>query len=148
MVNLSDVSTRAPDNLIKEEVKQRTGEIIQQLDQLQNLLYAEHRHSLLIILQGMDAAGKDGAIKKVFSGVNPMGCMVKPFKKPTEEELDHDFLWRIHRHAPAKGMIQIFNRSHYEDVLIQRVHGWIDEAEVAKRFSHINHFESLLQSNG
>lgn len=99
-------------------------------------------------MQGMDASGKDGAIRDVFKGVNPMGVRVFSFKKPTEEELDHDFLWRIHKCTPPKGMMHVFNRSHYEDVLIVRVHKWIDEKTVKKRFKIINAFEELLQERG
>jgi len=148
MIKLSEISTNPPDSLDKEKTKEETILLISRFSELQNVLYAEHKHSLLIVLQGMDASGKDGAIKKVFTGVNPMGCNVTPFKKPTEEQADHDFLWRIHRHAPAKGMIQIFNRSHYEEVLIQRVGHWVDEDCIKRRFHHINHFEKLLQENG
>lgn len=129
----------------KEEGVQRIEKYLAELTDLQNILFAQKKYSLLIVLQGMDAAGKDGTIKKVFSGVNPMGCSVAAFKKPTDEEMAHDFLWRIHHHVPAKGMIQIFNRSHYEDVLIQRVHKWVGEDVIAKRFEHINNFERLLQ---
>ena len=100
------------------------------------------------MLQGLDASGKDGSVKNVFSGVNPMGCNVKSFKKPTEAELARDFLWRVHYHAPRKGMIQIFNRSHYEDVLVPRVHKWMPMKEIKKRFDYINSFEQLLQSSG
>jgi PPK2 family polyphosphate:nucleotide phosphotransferase len=95
----------------------------------------------------MDASGKDGAIKSVFGFVNPIGCRVIPFKKPSETEMKHDFLWRVHQQVPERGMLHVFNRSHYEDVLIQRVHKWIDEATVIKRFTHINNFEKLLISN-
>jgi len=95
----------------------------------------------------MDASGKDGAIKEVFAGMNPMGCRVVGFKKPDEEEMKHDFLWRIHQHAPEKGMIQIFNRSQYEDVVIQKVHRWVDNETIVRRYQHINNFERLLQEN-
>ena len=142
--NLSEISTRAPENSNKKEIKIETKRLIKRLGELQNLLYAENKHSLLIVLQAMDAAGKDGVIREVFSSVNPMGCKVKPFKKPTEEEFAHDFLWRIHSESPQKGMIQIYNRSHYEDVLIQRVKKWIDHDRVLQRFKYINFFEDLL----
>ena len=145
---LREFSTKAPENLNKENIKAERDELVKKLDDLQNLLYAEHKRSILIILQGLDAAGKDGLIRDVFKHVNPMGVNVVSFKKPTEEEMDHDFLWRIHRHAPRKGMIQIFNRSHYEDVLIQRVHQWIDEPTAYRRFDHINNFEKLLSDSG
>jgi PPK2 family polyphosphate:nucleotide phosphotransferase len=138
-------STRAPKSLNKDKTKEETKKLLVKLDELQNVLYAQSKYSVLIVLQGLDAAGKDGAIKNIFTGVNPQGCTVKPFKAPTSEELSQDFLWRIHKHAPSKGMIQIFNRSHYEDVLVPRVEQWIDQKEVKKRFEAINHFEQLLQ---
>ena len=145
MALLKDISTKAPKEILKEATKLQTEEIKKRLDDLQNLLYAEGNHAVLVVIQGMDASGKDGAIKKVFGGLNPQGISVKSFKAPTAEELSHDFLWRIHQHAPAKGMIQIFNRSHYEDVLITRVHGWCDDKTAEKRFKAINEFERLLQ---
>jgi PPK2 family polyphosphate:nucleotide phosphotransferase len=102
---------------------------------------------MLIVLQGMDASGKDGAIRNVLGKLNPLGVRAQAFKAPTEEELEHDFLWRIHKHAPARGMIQVFNRSHYEDVLIQRVHNWIDDDTAYKRMKAINDFEKLLSEH-
>ncbi|MDN5217321.1 polyphosphate kinase [Fulvivirgaceae bacterium BMA12] len=146
--DLSKISTRAPENLSKAATKDETDLLIDRLEELQNMLYAEGKWSLLIVLQGMDASGKDGAVKAVFSAVNPQGVSVKSFKKPTEEELSHDFLWRIHRHTPARGKIQIFNRSHYEDVLVTRVLGLTDDATAQKRFKIINAFENLLQERG
>src|SRR5690606_10560644 len=125
----------------KEDIKKKTKKIMEKLDDLQNLLYAESRHAILIILQGMDASGKDGAIRNVLGNMNPQGVQVKSFKAPTEEELSHDFLWRIHRHTPAKGMIQVFNRSHYEDILVTRVHQWCDDETARKRMKAINDFE-------
>ncbi|HLO38640.1 MAG TPA: hypothetical protein VK173_09120, partial [Lacibacter sp.] len=109
-VKLSSISTKAPGNIDKEKTKAKTEKILVELDELQNLLIAEAKHSLLVIIQGMDASGKDGAIRDVFGSLNPMGVSVKSFKAPTAEELSHDFLWRIHEAAPAKGMIKIFNR--------------------------------------
>jgi PPK2 family polyphosphate:nucleotide phosphotransferase len=144
MHRLADISTEAPKELDKKETKEKTEAILQELDDLQNLLYAEGKHALLVVLQGMDASGKDGVIRKVFSRMNPQGVRVQSFKVPTEDDLAHDFLWRIHQHTPARGMIQIFNRSHYEDVLVTRVHGWCDTATAQKRFDAINHFEQLL----
>ncbi|MEP6514448.1 MAG: PPK2 family polyphosphate kinase [Parafilimonas sp.] len=143
-IQLQSISTRAPKKFDKEETKNKTAEILNQLCELQNLLYAESKHSILIVIQGMDASGKDGVIRKVFSTVNPQGVMVQSFKAPTAEELAHDFLWRIHLHAPAKGMMQIFNRSHYEDVLITRVHKMIDDKTAFERMKAINQFEQLL----
>jgi PPK2 family polyphosphate:nucleotide phosphotransferase len=144
MNRLSEISTKAPKELDKKETKEKTVKLLEELDELQYLLYAEGKHAVLVILQGLDASGKDGAINKVFGQLNPQGVMVRSFKVPTEEELKHDFLWRIHQHAPSKGVVQIFNRSHYEDVLVTRVHGWCDDATAEKRFEAINDFEKLL----
>ncbi|MDB5193913.1 MAG: polyphosphate kinase [Segetibacter sp.] len=143
-IDLSKISTRAAKDLDKEKTKMSLEGIFKELDELQNLLYAERKHSVLVVIQGLDASGKDGAIKNVFGKLNPQGVMVKSFKAPTEEELSHDFLWRIHQHTPARGMIQVFNRSHYEDVLITRVHKWIDDETAKKRLKSINDFEVLL----
>jgi PPK2 family polyphosphate:nucleotide phosphotransferase len=147
-MQLADISTRAPKNFNKEETKLLTAKLLTELDELQNLLYAEAKHSVLVIIQGMDASGKDGVIKNVLGSLNPQGVTVKSFKTPTAEELSHDFLWRIHAHAPAKGYMQVFNRSHYEDILITRVHKWIDDETAAKRIKAINHFETFLQDHG
>lgn len=144
---LTSLSTRAPKDFDKENTKKKTREILDKLDDLQNLLFAEGKHSVLIILQGMDASGKDGVIRNVFGQMNPQGVRVQSFKVPTPEELSHDFLWRIHRHAPPKGMIQIFNRSHYEDILVTRVHGWCDDTTAKKRMKAINDFEQQLQEH-
>lgn len=144
MLRLSETSTRAPKDFDKEKTKQKVAELTAELEDLQNLLFAEGKHSLLIVIQGLDASGKDGAIRNVFSHVNPMGVQVKSFKVPTAEELSHDFLWRVHQHVPAKGMMQIFNRSHYEDVLVTRVHGIIDDETAQARMKAINHFEKLI----
>jgi len=118
------------------------------LRELQHLLYADARYSLLIVLQGRDAAGKDGAIGHVMSGVNPQGCEVTSFKQPSHEELAHDFLWRVHKAVPRRGDIGIFNRSHYEDVLIARVHRLVPKEIWEKRYRHINEFEHMLHANG
>ena len=114
----------------------------------QAVLYAEHKHSVLVVLQALDAAGKDGTIKHVFTVLNPQGVNVVGFKQPTAEELAHDFLWRVHPHAPGKGDISIFNRSHYEDVLVTRVHKLIDKATWTERYKRIREFEALLVENG
>lgn len=147
-IKLKDISTRAPKNQDKDKVKGETEKLKARLSELQNLLYAEGKHALLVILQGMDASGKDGTIRNVYGAVNPMGCRVIAFKKPTELEMGHDFLWRVHTHVPEKGMTHVFNRSHYEDVLIQRVHHWVDEKTIKNRFVHINNFEKLLKDTG
>lgn len=114
------------------------------LDRLQYLMYAEKKHSLLIVLQGLDASGKDGLIRHLLNGVNPAGCRVVNFKRPKQEELDHDFLWRVHPHLPARGEVSIFNRSHYEDVLVVRVHQFAQVNMWYKRYDLINDFERLL----
>lgn len=144
-INLAAVSTRAPKEMDKEVTKEQTGLILKELEELQNLLYAESKHAILVILQGPDASGKDGVIRNVFTSMNPQGITVKSFKTPTAAELSHDFLWRVHAAAPARGMIQVFNRSQYEDILITRVHKWIDDETARQRMKAINAFEQLLQ---
>jgi len=146
-IRLKDIDTRAPKHLDKEEAKKDIAEILEKLDELQNLLYAESKHSVLVIIQGMDASGKDGAIRNVFGKLNPQGVEVKSFKVPKAEDAAHDFLWRVHLHAPPKGIIQIFNRSHYEDILVTRVHKWIDDQVAKKRMEAINDFEKLLSEH-
>lgn len=141
---LSKIDTRAPKDLSKENTKKKTAAILDELDDLQNLLFAESKHAVLVVIQGMDAAGKDGVIRNVFGKLNPQGVMVTSFKAPTPEELAHDFLWRIHKHTPPKGAIQIFNRSHYEDIIITRVKGWCDDETAKERMHAINNFEKLL----
>ena len=128
----------------KEHLKELNGE----LEELQELLYAEGKHKVLIVLQALDTGGKDGTIRHVFEGVNPQGVKVASFKAPTRKELAHDYLWRIHKHTPGKGEIVIFNRSHYEDVLVVRVHNLAPEAVWSKRYEHINAFEKTLADEG
>jgi len=118
------------------------------LEALQELLFAEHKHKVLIVLQAMDTGGKDGTIRRVFDGVNPAGVRVVSFKAPTSEELDHDFLWRVHKGVPSEGETVIFNRSHYEDVLVVRVHNLVPKKVWSKRFDQINEFERMLTENG
>lgn len=132
----------------KEKAKAITAELTGRLGELQERLYANGERSVLVVLQGMDTSGKDGTIKSVMSGVNPQGCKVASFKTPSNSELAHDFLWRVHHEAPAKGHIGIFNRSHYEDVLITRVHGWVTDKVANQRFNQIKAFEELLYENG
>jgi PPK2 family polyphosphate:nucleotide phosphotransferase len=146
-ISLKDISTRAPKDFDKETTKKKTNEILNKLDDLQNLLFAESKNSVLIVIQGLDASGKDGVIRNVFGVLNPQGVTVKSFKAPTLEELSHDFLWRVHHATPAKGVMQIFNRSHYEDILVTRVHGWCDDETAKKRMKAINDFEHLLQEH-
>lgn len=129
------------------KMKQSLARAIERLDALQYLLYAEHRRALLIVLQGLDAGGKDGTIRHVMSGVNPQGCRVTSFKKPSAEELGRDFLWRIHRAVPPYGDIGIFNRSHYEDVLVVRVHNLAPREVWSRRYEQINQFERMLHEN-
>jgi PPK2 family polyphosphate:nucleotide phosphotransferase len=143
-IRLAELDTRAPKDWDKLQTREKTTKILEELDSLQNLLYAEGLHSILVVIQGMDASGKDGAIRNVFGKLNPQGVTVHSFKAPTPEELSHDFLWRVHRQAPGKGMIQIFNRSHYEDILVTRVHKWCDDKTAHKRMDAINDFEQLL----
>ncbi|HEX8462252.1 MAG TPA: PPK2 family polyphosphate kinase [Segetibacter sp.] len=143
-IKLSEVSTRAPKDTDKEEGKAKLTEVIEELDELQNLLFAEGKNAVLVVIQGMDASGKDGAIRNVFGALNPQGVSVTSFKVPTAEETAHDFLWRIHEHTPAKGMIKVFNRSHYENVLVTRVHKDIDDEVAHKRMEAMNDFEKLL----
>ncbi len=144
---LATISTRAPEKLDKKDIKATTEKILAELDELQNLLFAENKHSVLVVIQGMDGSGKDGVIKNVLGNMNPQGVTIKSYKAPTAEELAHDFLWRIHHYAPAKGMIQVFNRSHYEDILVTRVHKWCDDETAIKRMKAINDFEQLLQEH-
>jgi PPK2 family polyphosphate:nucleotide phosphotransferase len=123
------------------------GKAVETLDKRQYLLYAEHKRTLLIVLQGLDAAGKDGTIRHVMAGVNPQGCKVTSFKVPNPEEAAHDFLWRIHKAVPGHGEIGIFNRSHYEDVLVVRVHKLVPKEVWSKRYDEINSFEKMLVEN-
>jgi PPK2 family polyphosphate:nucleotide phosphotransferase len=132
----------------KRAAQKRVDQHVKLLSELHYRLYAENRRSLLIILQGMDTSGKDGTIRHVMSGFDPQGCRVVAFKKPTDAEADHDFLWRIHEASPGRGEVAIFNRSHYEDVLVTRVHGTIDEAECRRRYAQINTFEQYLVDHG
>ena len=132
----------------KAEAKEKLEATVERLAELQELLYAGHERKLLIVLQGMDTSGKDGTIRHVMQGFNPAGARVVSFKKPSDEELDHDFLWRVHAKVPAKGETVVFNRSHYEDVLIVRVHDLVPQAVWRKRYEQINAFERILDDNG
>ncbi|MGC8749983.1 PPK2 family polyphosphate kinase [Hydrotalea sp.] len=143
-IRLANISTLPPKKTDKNKIIAATEKLIVQLDELQNLLYAQSKYAILVVIQGMDAAGKDGAIRHVFGKLNPQGVQVTSFKEPTSLELSHDFLWRIHQHTPARGMIHIFNRSHYEDVLVTRVHKLINNKLAFKRMGAINDFENLL----
>ncbi|MCW3015576.1 MAG: polyphosphate kinase [Solirubrobacterales bacterium] len=132
----------------KAATRMVSAELRARLDDLQARLYAEGSRSLLLVLQGMDAGGKDGTIRSVFAGVNPQGVRVATFKPPTSHELAHDFLWRVHAQAPADGEVTVFNRSHYEDVLVVRVHNLVPEQVWRGRYAHIRAFEQLLHDEG
>jgi PPK2 family polyphosphate:nucleotide phosphotransferase len=143
-VSLKDIDTHEDGGLDKAEGEDRVEKLLPELFDLQELMYAAGNHSLLIVLQGMDTSGKEGAIGCISKGVNAHGIQVSPFKVPTEIEISHDFLWRIHAQAPQKGMIGIFNRSHYEDVVVVRVHKVVNDEEWKSRYEHIRNFEKLL----
>ncbi len=147
---LSDIDTRSTEGAPgdKPATQEASAELRATLVEQQARLYAESGQSLLVVLQAMDTGGKDGAIRNVFSGVNPQGITVTSFKAPTEEQLAHDFLWRIHRAAPGKGQIAVFNRSHYEDVLVVRVHGLVPAEVVEARYGHVRAFEANLADAG
>lgn len=147
-VRLDRWPTRLDPDFSRSDAEARRDELADELFRLQERLYAEGKQSLLVVLQARDAGGKDGTIKHVFRGVNPQGVRVTSFKQPTEHELAHDFLWRVHQAVPRRGMIGIFNRSHYEDVLVTRVYGMIDDAVAEARLEHIRNFERLLSDSG
>ena len=148
-VDLDDKHARVRGKLKSgKELERATEKQVKRISEQQRVLYADGRYALLIILQGRDASGKDGTIRKVFTAVNPQGCTVASFKVPTELEQRHDYLWRVHAQVPARGMIGIFNRSHYEDVIVPRVHGSITKKEWTARYDQINDFEEMLTENG
>jgi PPK2 family polyphosphate:nucleotide phosphotransferase len=128
--------------------KQRVEEMATKIAELQDVLYAERKHKVLIVLQGMDTSGKDGTVRGVFGKVDPLGITTVSFKRPTDEERAHDYLWRVHHKVPMQGEVVIFNRSHYEEVLVTRVHDLIDEAECERRYAHIRDFERMLIETG
>jgi PPK2 family polyphosphate:nucleotide phosphotransferase len=146
-VSLADYDPENTFGFTKEQAEDRLKELSEQLGDLQEILYAARQNSVLIILQGKDTSGKDGTIKRVMSEVNPLGCRVESFKVPTEEELSHDFLWRVHKQVPPLGIMTIFNRSHYEDVLVVRVHELVEAEVWGKRYDHITNFERILTDN-
>lgn len=147
-VDLSSIDTHADGGMTKEDGKERIIDLAEQINELQDLLYAAAERSLLIVLQGMDTSGKDGTIKSVFRYTDPLGVRSWPFKVPTELELAHDFIWRVHALTPPKGILTIFNRSHYEDVLVVRVKELVPVREWRARYDHINAFEKLLTDSG
>ncbi|WP_225411120.1 PPK2 family polyphosphate kinase [Stigmatella hybrida] len=147
-VRLSDYPEQPPKGLTEKKVQAEFGALCEELFDLQDLLWGARRNSVLVVLQGRDTAGKDGAINHVVGCLNPRGVHVTSFGAPTQEELDHDFLWRVHRHAPRKGEFAIFNRSHYEDVLVARVNKLVPKPVWKERFGHIRDFEELLAEHG
>jgi PPK2 family polyphosphate:nucleotide phosphotransferase len=147
-IRLDDDSAAPPANLPKHKhLDEAAAEQCERLRKLQQKFYADARYALLVVLQGRDASGKDGTIRKVFRDVNPQGCFVTSFKAPTDIEKEHDYLWRVHERIPPRRMIGIFNRSHYEDVIVPRVHKWVSKKTVSKRFDQINDFERMLTEN-
>lgn len=149
-VDLEAIDTRdtAPFTGDKSDGRKAVETLNSRLEELQELLYAEGRHRLLVVLQATDTGGKDGTIRHVFEHVNPQGVKVASFKKPTDEELAHDYLWRVHAHTPGNGEITVFNRSHYEDVLVVRVHGLVDTERWQRRYRHIREWEQMLVDEG
>jgi PPK2 family polyphosphate:nucleotide phosphotransferase len=144
-IKSSDKSERSG---TKEQNALELEKLATEINTLQDILYAQNKHKILLILQGMDASGKDGTVRHVFSECDPHGIRLANFRGPTEDELAHDYLWRAHQQVPQKGEIVIFNRSHYEDVLIVKVHDWIDDAECKRRYAQINEFERMLTETG
>ncbi len=147
-VDLSKIDPGDRHGWEKDDAESETADQLDRLSDLQDRFWAEAKRSVLVVLQGIDAAGKDGTIQKVMEAFNPQGCVVAAFKVPTPEELAHDYLWRVHKKVPGKGEIGIFNRSHYEDVLVVRVHDLVPREVWSKRFREINEFEKLLADNG
>lgn len=147
-IRLAKIDPGETGALKREEAEARVEKLGEELARLQEVLYAEHERSVLIIFQAMDTGGKDGAVKNLCRGLNPSGLQITSFKAPTAEELDHDFLWRIHRATPARGMIGIWNRSHYEDVLVVRVHKLVEKKVWKRRYDQINRFEKNLSESG
>ena len=146
-IQLADYDADANGDMSKEEGQIKLGKLTAELGEIQEGLYAAGQHSVLMLLQGIDTSGKDSAIRGVLVDVNPQGCRVESFKVPTEEELAHDFLWRAHRVTPRKGILGVFNRSYYEDVLVVRVHKLVPEKVWQARYDQINAFENILASN-
>lgn len=147
-ISLTRLSPDAPKGTNREAIKVLADRYEKELGELDDLLYAARQHSLLVVLQGRDTAGKDGTIRKILDNTNALGVRVESFKVPTELDLSHDFLWRVHAKVPARGEIVLFNRSHYEDVLVTRVHGLVSEPEIKARYDAINDFERLLAGSG
>jgi PPK2 family polyphosphate:nucleotide phosphotransferase len=147
-VMLKDIDPGDTNGMSQEEVEKRLPAMQERLGELHNLLYGAAHQGLLIVLQGLDTAGKDGSVKYLMQGLNPIGCDIASFKQPTEAELAHDFLWRIHKRTPALGWVTVFNRSHYEDVLVVRVHELVPKSVWEQRYAQINDFERRLTESG
>ncbi|MBP6981490.1 polyphosphate kinase 2 family protein [Candidatus Gracilibacteria bacterium] len=147
-LNLKKISTRAPSGMTKEKALKELEKMKAEIIELQNKFYADGRHALLIVLQGMDASGKDGTVRHVLGGVNPSGMRVYGWRKPVGAETKHDYLWRLHNVAPERGMIHVWNRSHYEDILVPTVLKFLDKEVIEKRYDHINIFEKMLTDEG
>lgn len=147
-VNDGDAADKPLSSGDKAKDKLEVNALTEQIGVLQDIFYAEHQRKILIVLQGMDTSGKDGTVRGVFGRIDPLGIRSVAFKAPTAAERDHDYLWRVHSQVPGQGEIVIFNRSHYEDVLIARIHEWIDEAECRRRYQQIRDFERMLAETG
>ena len=147
-IRIGDDHARLDPRMGEKALKEESAKYAKRISDLQRVLYADARFAVLIVLQGRDASGKDGTVRKVFSDVNPQGCVVWPFTVPSELEKKHDFLWRAHDRVPARGMIGIFSRSHYEDLILPRVHGRLPRKVSAARIDQVNDFESMLAANG
>ena len=147
-IRISDRDAHVDLGMSGKELKEESAKYAGKISDLQRVLYADARFAVLIVLQGRDASGKDGTVRKVFSDVNPQGCVVWPFTVPSELEKKHDFLWRAHARVPARGMIGIFSRSHYEDLILPRVHDTLPKKVVAERIDQVNDFEAMLAANG
>jgi PPK2 family polyphosphate:nucleotide phosphotransferase len=147
-MDLNIISTKAPKDFLKKKFIKKTDKLLLELRELHTVMRAEEKHSILIVFQGMDASGKDGSVVNLYKGLFPMACNVHAFKAPTEYEASKGYLWRIHNHVPAKGNISIFNRSHYEDILVPTVHNLFDKKDIEKRYKHINDFEEMLEDTG
>lgn len=144
---LNKISTKPPSSFNKDKAKKEIKNLQREFRDLQDVLYAQGKYSLLIVFQGMDASGKDGLVRNAFKKIPAYGISVKSFKVPTKEELAHDFLWRVHKETPKKGMIKVFNRSHYEEVLVVRMLGFVDNEKAKKRFEVLNNFEKIIADN-
>jgi PPK2 family polyphosphate:nucleotide phosphotransferase len=147
-MNLSSIKTKAPKSLKKKKIKEETKKLHLELIELHKTMRAEEKHAMLVVFQGMDASGKDGSVVSLYKGLFPMAASVHAFKAPTEYEASKDFLWRIHQNIPSKGNIGLFNRSHYEDILVPTVHNLFPKDVIKRRYKHINDFENLLEDSG